>query len=152
MTQHSALEGVGVFNGLLTAMVFIPVLGAILVVLLPAAQSRLIKQASLVITAIPLALTIILYLGFDPGNPAPQFVDRVPWVRIGNFNVDYFLGVDGLSLPLVLLTALISFLAVLISWNIELRPKEYFALLLVLETAVLGVFTALDFFLFFLFW
>ena len=140
------------FNGLLTATVFIPALGAIVVALLPAAQSRLIKQASLLITAIPLVLAFVLFAGFNPSNPDPQFVDRAPWVRIGNFNVDYFLGVDGLSLPLVFLTALISLLAVLISWNIELRPKEYFALLLLLETGVLGVFTALDFFLFFLFW
>lgn len=140
------------FNGLLTAIVFIPILGAIVVALLPAGRDRLIKGASLVITAIPLILSIVLYAAFDRTNSGVQFVDRVPWIRIGNFNVDYFLGVDGLSLPLVLLTTLLTFLAVFISWNITLRPKEYFALILALETGVLGVFTALDFFLFFLFW
>src|SRR4030095_13808017 len=66
--------------------------------------------------------------------------------------VSYFVGLDGLSLPMFLLNAFLVFLAVLISWNITLRPREYFALILLLETAVAGVFASLDFFLFFLFW
>src|SRR5207248_10831526 len=66
--------------------------------------------------------------------------------------VSYHIGIDGISLPLVVLNALLTFLAILVSWNLTVRPKEYFALVLILETAVAGVFSSLDLFLFFLFW
>jgi len=80
----------------------------------------------------------------------PVFTTRVPWIEL--LGVHYFVGLDGLSLPMFLLNGLLVFLAVLISWKTTVRPREYFALVLVLETAVSGVFSALDFLLFFLFW
>jgi len=88
--------------------------------------------------------------GASTGALSPEFVTRIPWIQ--TLGVSYFVGLDGLSLPMFVLNALLVFLAVLVSCNTSLRRREYFALVLVLETAVSGVFAALDFFLFFLFW
>ena len=81
-----------------------------------------------------------------------QFIDRFPWIPGESLNASYFLGVDGLSAPLVALTGLLGLCAVFASWHIQMRVREYFVWLLVLQTAVMGVFTSLDLLLFFLFW
>ena len=81
-----------------------------------------------------------------------QFVDRETWIETASFEIQYFLAVDGLSLPLVVLTTFLTTASVLVSFSIEERPRAYFASLMLLSTAVLGVFTAMDFLLFFLFW
>src|SRR5947209_18299404 len=93
----------------------------------------------------------------NPDNPqggprtnATDLVGRVPW--ISRFNIDYFLGIDGISMPLILLTTVISFLAMIASWNIERHVRGYCALFLLLETGMIGTFLALDFFLFYIFW
>jgi NADH-quinone oxidoreductase subunit M len=91
-----------------------------------------------------------------PGDPqtlrsnSTDLVGRVPW--ISRFNIDYFLGIDGISMPLILLTTVISFLAMMASWNIERHVRGYCALFLLLETGMIGTFLALDFFLFYIFW
>ena len=104
---------------------------------------------------ITLVISLVLFGLFDRGDDESfQFTDEFTWIRADDvgFTVKYALGVDGLSMPLVLLTSLLTVVAVLVSWKIELRPKEYFAWLLVLETSVLGVFSALDLLFFFAFW
>jgi len=136
---------------MLTAIILLPVAGALLLAVLPP-DRRLIRAVSVTFTLLPLLLGIYLLANFNLTQAGPQFVERVPWVRILGFNVDYYLGVDGLSLPLLLLNLLLGFLAVLVSWNISYRDREYFILLLILVAAVSGVFSALDYFLFFLFW
>src|SRR4051812_29540710 len=85
-------------------------------------------------------------------RPAPSndWVARYPWIR--QFNIDYFLGVDGISVALILLTTFLSFLAIIASWKIEKYVKGYLMLFLVLETGMVGCFVALDFFLFYIFW
>jgi NADH-quinone oxidoreductase subunit M len=95
-----------------------------------------------------------LFVAFDRDQMGFQFVQSHTWISgdIAHFDIQYLLGVDGLSMAMLVLTALLGLVAVLISWNIELRPKEYFAWLLLLEMSLLGVFTALDFLLFFIFW
>jgi len=100
-----------------------------------------------------LALALTLFAAYDRDGEQFQFVDRHLWLssQVAPFDVQYALGLDGLSLPLVVLTAFLTTVAVLVSWGVELRPKEYFAWLLVLETSLLGVFSALDLVLFFLF-
>ncbi|MBI2303880.1 MAG: NADH-quinone oxidoreductase subunit M [Chloroflexi bacterium] len=135
----------------LTIIIFLPVVGALAVVLQQTtAPGRAIKLTAALFSFLPLVLSFILFLAFDSRTTGLQFVEKYPWIpRLG---VNYFLAVDGLSLPLVLLTALLGFLAILASWKISLRIKEYFAWLLLLETGVLGVFASLDFLLFFLFW
>jgi NADH-quinone oxidoreductase subunit M len=96
-------------------------------------------------------LSIFLYAGFDSGTAAMQFVERVPWVDA--LNVDYYLGVDGISVPLILLTTFITPLVVIAGWdNIKARPAQYFAAFLFLEGLMIGVFEALDGVLFYVFW
>ena len=135
---------------MLTATIFLPTLGAILILLMPRENVRAIRQAAAIVTGLALLVSLFVWAGFDPSNPSIQSAQRFVWIP--SANIQYFVGVDGLSLPLVVLTTLLTFMAVLASMHIELRVKEYFALLLMLETGVLGVFSALDFFLFFLFW
>jgi len=134
----------------LSTIVFLPVVGAIIIVLIAGNRPRLIKYLAAIFTFIPLVLAVILFSNFDKAAGGFQFVEKVEWITA--LNAHYHLGVDGLSLPLVILTAFLGFLVVLISWKINLRPREYFAWLLLLETSILGVFCSLDLLLFFLFW
>ena len=139
---------------MLTFLVFFPVLAAIVIATLPQRQERQAKLMALAVTGTILVVTLVLFGLFDRGQIGLQFTERYRWIRAGDagFDVHYFLGVDGLSLTMVVLTGFLFVVAVLVSWNVELRPKEYYAWLLALETGVLGVFTAQDLILFFLFW
>ncbi len=137
----------------LTAIIFLPVAGAILIAFMPGLSGRLIKRLAAIFTFIPLVLSIFLFANFDRSLGTAgviQFEEKVSW--IATINAYYHLGVDGLSLPLIMLMTFLGFLVVLISWKINLRPREYFAWLLLLETSILGVFSSLDLLLFFLFW
>jgi NADH-quinone oxidoreductase subunit M len=134
----------------LTTIIFLPALGAVIIAFIPGLSERLIKWLSALFTFIPLALSFYLFAIFDRTSGAVQFEENVSWIPA--ISANYHLGVDGISLPLVILMALLGFLVVLISWKIDLRPKEYFAWLLLLETSILGVFCSLDLLLFFLFW
>ncbi len=141
------------FPGLLSLTVFLPAIGA-LVILALLRGDRTIRGFALLIGLADLALSLAVFILFDRGEGAARFqlVDRLPWISAQTFNASYFLGVDGLSAPLVLLTGLLGFCAVIASWSIKTRVREYFIWLLLLQTAVMGVFTSLDFLLFFLFW
>jgi NADH-quinone oxidoreductase subunit M len=135
----------------LTWIIFLPVVGAVLIAIIPGLSSRAIKWLAAIFTAVPFALSIYLFAIFDKtAIGAIQFEEKVSWIPA--INAHYHVGVDGISLPLVLLMAFLGLLVVLISWKINLRPREYFAWLLLLETSILGVFTSLDLLLFFLFW
>jgi NADH-quinone oxidoreductase subunit M len=137
----------------LTTIIFLPVVGAILIAFIPGLSERKIKNLAAIFTFFPLALSIYAFAIFDRSLGAAgviQFEEKLSWIPA--INAYYHLGVDGLSLPLVILMSLLGFLVVLISWKINLRPKEYFAWLLLLETSILGVFCSLDLLLFFLFW
>ena len=137
----------------LTTIIFLPLLGAVIVAFVFGSRPRAIKWAAALFTFIPLLLSIILFINFDRSLAAAgliQFEEKLLW--IAPLNAHYHLGVDGLSLPLVVLTAFLGFLVVLISWKIDLRLREYFAWLLLLETSILGVFLSLDLLLFFVFW
>ena len=134
----------------LTWMTFLPLLGMAVIVCLPAGNHALIKQTALGFTLPTLGLGIWLFAAFDRGVTSFQYVDRVPW--IASYHIEYFVGIDGLSIAMVLLTALLCPLCVLASWGIDKGVKGYFALFLLLETGMLGVFVALDFFLFYVFW
>jgi len=137
----------------LSTIVFLPVVAAILIAVLPKLSDALIKRIAAVFTFIPLILAIIIFLRFDRSSSAAgaiQFEENLAWIP--SLNAFYHLGVDGVNLPLVVLTAFLGFLVVLISWKIDLRVRGYFACLLLMETSILGVFCALDLLLFFLFW
>ena len=135
----------------LTWIIFLPVVGAILIAIIPGLSSRAIKWLAAIFTAVPFALSIYLFAIFDRAAIGViQFEENMSWIPA--IGAHYHVGVDGISMPLVLLMAFLGFLVVLISWKINLRPREYFAWLLLLETSILGVFTSLDLLLFFLFW
>lgn len=134
---------------MLTATVFLPLAGALLIALLPLRPDHVRRAAALVGTA-DFLLALAVFAGYDREAGGLQWVERTRWVP--GLAVEYHLGVDGLSATLVLLTGLLGLAAIFISWGIQERVKEYFAWLLALQTAVMGVFTAQDFVLFFLFW
>jgi len=134
----------------LSWIIFLPAGGAILIAFLPGLSGRAIKWLAAIFTLASLALSIFLFANFDRSLGAIQFEEKLSWIPA--INAYYHLGVDGLSLPLVILMTLLGFLVVLISWKIDLRPREYFAWLLLLEASILGVFCSLDLLLFFLFW
>ena len=139
-------------SGLLTATVFLPLAGALVIALVVQGDQRVRFLAGAVVLA-ELALSILVFARYDTQLGDVQLVDKVAdWIPVESFNVQYFLGVDGISAPLVLLTGLLGMAAVFASWGIRHRVREYFVWLLVLQTAVMGVFTALDFILFFLLW
>lgn len=136
--------------GYLSAIVFLPVVGAILIAFIPGLSKGLIKRLAGIFTLIPFVLAIILFSKFDRSLGGIQFEEQLSWIPA--INANYHLGVDGLSMPLLILTAFLGFMVVLISWKTELRVREYFAWLLLLETSILGVFSSLDLLLFFVFW
>jgi len=149
---------------ILSFITFLPVIGMIIILCLPKTQVLLIKSITLLITGIQVICSAFLiyhynYLLGGINNPDTfQYIEKFRWIEIGGLSwigtikIDYFLGIDGLSLPLILLTAIISFVATLASWKIEKSIKGYFALYLLLVTGMMGTFVALDFFLFYVFW
>jgi len=138
------------FSGILTAIIFVPMVGAALVAFVPGLSDRVIRWASAIFTLVSLALALVVFTGYDRALMGYQFVDKAGWIDA--INAHYHLGVDGLSAPLVLLTAFLGFMVVLISWKEHKRVREYFAWLLLLEASILGVFCSLDLLLFFVFW
>lgn len=135
---------------LITLLTFTPLLGAIMVSALPRERKALARSVGLFFSLIPLALALVLAAKFDAHSGRIQLEERWDWIPI--LGVQYFAAVDGLSLVMVLLTAFVTPFALLASGRIEDNPKAYVALFLALETGLVGTFTALNFFHWFLFW
>ncbi len=135
---------------LLSLVIFTPWAGAVLLTLLRRAPAATSRVAALVFSLSTLALSCVLLAAFEPARTAPQFVERHAWIAA--LNVHYHLGLDGLSLVLVLLTGFITPAALLASWRLGHSERLFGALFLVLQGAALGVFLALDFFHWFVFW
>ena len=138
---------------ILSALVWLPILAGIAVLALGSGEvgAHRGKLVSLVASTVVFILSLPLYFGFDITTAEMQFVERVSWIE--RFNVYYHLGLDGISLPLVLLTTLLTPLVVLAGWRvIQLRPAQYFAAFLFMEGLMIGVFAALDGLLFYVFW
>src|SRR5262245_50957154 len=164
----------------MSLVIFVPSVFALVLLFFPRGSEEYMRWWSLLGTAVTLVISLWLFIDFYAGvvernlakpdqallgsradedmrrhaSAEPPLSDdqvaRYPW--ISRFNIDYFLGVDGISMPLILLTTVISFLAMLASWNIERHVRGYCALFLLLETGMVGTFLALDFFLFYIFW
>src|ERR1051325_7684330 len=135
---------------LLSLTLFVPALAAVLILFLPSGENKLFRWFAFGASLIPLILSLIIWLRFDSGKPGFQFEESYIWYEaIGS---SLHLGVDGLSLTMVLLTTLLTPLAVLASFSINDRVKPYMMLFLFLETGMLGVFMALDLLIFFVFW
>ena len=138
-------------NVLLSLVVWTPMIGALLVLLLPREQEDGAKRAALAFSSITFVLSLALWLGFRPDTADFQFVEQHPWIP--DWGIQYLLGVDGVSLFLVLLTTFLTPVVILFSFgDIQKRVKEYYFFLLMLETGMIGAFIALDLFLFYVFW
>jgi NADH-quinone oxidoreductase subunit M len=136
---------------ILSLILFVPLAGALLVALLPATALRAIKVTGIAVSLVAFALSVWLFLAFDGSRADMQFAEKIPWVS--TLNISYHLGIDGISLLLVVLTTFLTPLALLASWeSVTARLKGYVALMLLLEMGTLGVFMALDMFLFYVFW
>ncbi len=137
---------------MLTVVIFTPLLGALVIALfVPKTNENAIKWIANVVAFVDFALSLTLLQGFDAASTQLQHVTKVSWIP--TLGVEYFIGMDGISMLLVILTTALGFISVLSSWTyIEKRIKEYYAALLLLQTGILGVFVAFDFFLFYVFW
>ncbi len=135
---------------LLSLIVFSPLIGLVVIAVLPKPQTRTIQWLGFLTTLVPLAFTLFAWFTYVSSEMSGlQFYESAPWLPF--LGISYRVGVDGLSLPMVLLTALLAPLAALVSFSITERVKTYFILFLLLETAMLGVFVALDLIIFFIF-
>lgn len=138
-------------SGLLSLLVWLPIIGGLVVLALGESRVALGRWVALATSLVALALSVPLYQGFDTTTAAFQFVEQLPWIPA--FNATYHLGVDGISLPLILLTTFITVPILIAAWTvIEQRAAQYFAAFLILEGLMVGVFTALDALLFYFFW
>lgn len=136
---------------IISILIFLPILLSIPLLFFGKEKTKLIKGYALTISLITFALSLVLYFSFNPDSGEFQFVQKMPWVKI--INSYYYVGVDGISLLLILLTTLIFPISILASFNsIKIRLKEYYFLLLMLEGALIGVFTSIDLILFYVFW
>ena len=142
---------------LLSILIWLPIVGGGALLLIgdegdvESARAGLMRYAALFVTLLTFLLSVVLYIGFDNEETGMQFIERVEWVAI--LQAYYYLGVDGISAPLIILTAFITPLVVIAGWDsIKVRPAQYFAAFLFLEGLMIGVFCALDGLLFYVFW
>lgn len=134
----------------LSIIIFSPLVGALIIMALPKEKHLAIKLVAAVCAFISLALSIYVFFAYDQTVGGMQFEEQIRWIP--SLGISYHLGADGISLPLLLLTGVVIFCGVLVSWVRDFRPKEFFAFLLILVTGVFGVFVALDLFLLFVFY
>jgi NADH-quinone oxidoreductase subunit M len=139
---------------LLSLTVALPLLAALLLLLIPNRDGRAdgtIRWLTLAVSIVVFGVTMALWARFDPASPEFQFVERYAWIP--NFGIDYYVGIDGISLMLVVLTGFLTPIALLSSWeSVERKVKEFSMFILLLEAAMIGVFISLDLFLFYVFW
>jgi len=135
----------------LSLILFTPLIGALLLLLVPKQNEPAIRWIANITAFAGFVISVPLWFWYDPQGPQFQFQEHAPWIP--SIGAEYFIGIDGLSTLLILLTTMMGFIAILSSWNaITERVKEYYIFLLVLQSGMLGAFMALDFMLFFLFW
>ena len=150
---------------MLTLLIFLPILFGFIIVLLPSSMRATYKYITLLATLLQLGISIWLYLNFKTGagfagidhEAQFQFMQKIPWINLnlgsmGTMQADYFVGVDGISIMMLVMTSLVMVIAALSSWEIKSNLKGFFALFLLLDMALIGVFCSLDFFLFYIFY
>jgi len=136
--------------GDISLLLLLPLIGALVLLLVPRQQRQTLLTLALLSSTAAFIWSLRLFQAFDPGAGEMQFVERIPWMPA--FGIGYIVGIDGISLFLVLLTTFLMPLAIVASWTVQDRIKEYLFFMLVLETGMLGAFVALDLFLFYVFW
>jgi NADH-quinone oxidoreductase subunit M len=141
-------------TNLLTLLIAVPLVGAFLVLLVPGREEErapLVRQLGFGVSLVVFALTLLVWARFDPTSPEFQFVEKVAWIPA--FGIDYHVGLDGISLWLVVLTGFLTPIALLCSWeSVEKKTRAFVFFILALEAFMIGVFVALDLFLFYIFW
>ena len=135
---------------LLSLILFVPTIAALVMLFLPSGETKLLRWFAFCASLIPFVLTLVLWSNFDPNKTGFQFQETYPWYEA--LNSSLHLGVDGISISMVLLTTLLTPLAILASFSVTDRVKPYMMLFLFLETGMLGVFMSLDLLVFFVFW
>ncbi|MFO0912223.1 MAG: NADH-quinone oxidoreductase subunit M [Pirellulales bacterium] len=135
---------------LLSLIVFVPAVAALILMWLPKAMESTVRVLTLGVTVVVFGLTLLLIGDFNADSGIMQLIVSHPWIP--SFDIQYLLGVDGISLPLIVLTSFVFLVSFLASWSITKHVKAFCVLFLLLETGTLGVFVSLDFFLFYVFW
>ena len=136
---------------ILSAIIWLPVLGGLLVLFSGDKAPNVSRWLALAVAVLTFLISIPLWTGFDASTAAMQFEENIPWIE--SFKVNYHLGVDGISMPLILLTTFITILVVIAGWQvIQYKPSQYMAAFLIMEGVMVGVFAALDAMLFYVFW
>ncbi len=134
----------------LSLIIFTPIITSLLLLLLPDNKKTEVRVISLAAATVALILSIWVYFSYDVSQAGYQFIEKYSWLPA--MGISYHVGIDGMSAPLILLTGIVMFTGVLISWGIDDRPREFFAFLFILATGVFGVFVSLDFFMLFFFY
>jgi NADH-quinone oxidoreductase subunit M len=135
---------------ILSVIVFTPIVAGLLILMIPAERKTEVRVTALAAATFALLLSIWAYFSYDTAVGGYQFIEKYTWLPA--LGISYHVGLDGLNTPLVLLTGVVMFTGVLISWGIDDRPREFFAFLFILATGVFGVFVALDLFMLFFFY
>ncbi len=135
---------------ILSYILLCPIIGVLLILFTPRSAELAIKVISLVVSGISVVLSFIAYAKFDPSNVHLQLEEKVEW--LSRYGINYWNGVDGLNMAMIILTAIVIFTGVIVSWKLTYRVKEFFALLLFLVAGVFGVFMTMNLFFFFLFY
>jgi NADH-quinone oxidoreductase subunit M len=140
-------------NVLLSLVTFAPLIGVLVILFIPKERESAIRWVAMLASVVTFAISLVLLAQFDRGSSALQMIERRSWFSLAGIQIEYFLGVDGLSLLLVLLTTLLTPISILSTWTaIEERVKEFMIFFLLLEIGMVGVFLAQDLFLFYIFW
>ncbi len=135
---------------ILSLITFLPIIGVFFILSIDTKRKELVRVTALLISIVVFFISLPLYFGFDAHTYDMQFVEKLQWIP--SFGIQYHVGIDGISLFLILLTTFITPLSILASWHITKHVKEYMIAMLVLETGMIGVFISLDLFLFYVFW
>lgn len=135
---------------ILSAIVFIPIITALLLLMIPGERKNEIRVTALAASVVALLLSVWVYFSYDIAQGGYQFIEKYDWLPA--LGISFHVGVDGMNAPLVLLTGIVMFTGVLISWKVDERPREFFAFMFILATGVFGVFVSLDLFMLFFFY
>ncbi|MCP4993022.1 MAG: NADH-quinone oxidoreductase subunit M, partial [Gammaproteobacteria bacterium] len=136
---------------ILSLTIWLPIIGGVLVLVSGDRAANATRWTALIIAVLTFIVSLPLYSSFDSSTAQMQFVERISWIE--TFNIDYFLGVDGISVPLILLTTFLTVFVIIAGWEvIQYKPSVYMAAFLIMEGVMVGVFSALDAMLFYVFW
>lgn len=141
------------FELLPNLVTFSPLVGVLVLLFIKSDQKSLIRKTALLTSLVTFGVSIALLMQFDASNPNLQMVTNLPWIQVAGWNISYYMGVDGLSILLILLTTFLTPISILSTWTaVEDRVKDFMVFFLMLEVGMLGVFMAQDLFLFYVFW